>query len=72
MGKNGADQSGARRSDRSRAKRALNRERTADQEEQSVVRRAGQSGVECRKQYINIRVKRSEQIRAEKSESERR
>ena len=67
MGENGADQSGSRRSERRRAKRALNREIREEQEERSVVRRAGRSVVEYRKQYINIRVKRSEQIRAEKS-----
>ena len=39
-GKNGAYQSGARRSERSRAKRALNRERRAEQEERGVVRKA--------------------------------
>ena len=50
-GKNGVDQSGARRSERSRVKIALDRKKRADKEEQSVVRRAGWSGVECRNQY---------------------
>ena len=47
---------------------ALNRGRRAEQEEQSAVRREGRSGVECRKQYTNIRIKRSKQIRVDKSE----
>ena len=66
------DQSGERRSERSRAKRALNRERRSEQEEKIVVRISGRSGVECINQYITIRLNRSKQIRAEKSESERR
>ena len=66
------DQSGERRSERSRPKRALNRERGADQEERSIVRRARRSGVDCRKHYITIIVKRSDQIRADKTEIERR
>ena len=66
MGKNEADQSGARKLERSRAKRALNRERGVEQEEQSTVRRSGRSGVYCIKQYINIIVNRRYWIRSEK------
>ena len=65
-GENEADQIGERILDISRSKRALNREIRAEQEKRIVVRIAVQSGVECRKQYITIRVKRNENIRAEK------
>ena len=72
MVKHGVDNSGARRLESRRAKRDLNRERGAEQEERSIVRRAGWSGVECRKKYITIRVNRSKKIRENKSEIKQR
>ena len=72
IGENWEDQHGARRLERSREKRALNREIRAEKEERSVVRRSGRIEVECRKQYITIKVNSIKQIRANKSESERR
>ena len=71
VGGDGAGQSGSRRSESIRAKRALNIEIRADQEERSVVRRAGWSGVGCSK-YITIRVKRIKNIREDKSGSKKR
>ena len=72
MGRIRVDQEDQRGSERIRGKRALNREIRADQEERSVVRRAGWSGVGCSKQYITIRVKRIKNIREDKSGSKKR